>query len=86
MSKPAKIFRCGPDALAIWSENKTVNGAVVELHSIKLDKSYKEGDQWKRTQSFAVEDLPKIAMLAQEAYKYLRLRTSSGQDNLSEES
>ena len=76
MSKPEKRFRCGPISASIWAQSKTVNGEMVKFYSINIDKAYKDGEEWKHTNSFAAEDLPKVAMLANEAYRYLRLRSS----------
>lgn len=49
---------------------------MVKLYSINIDKTYKDGDEWKHSTSFAVEDLPKVALVASEAYRYLRLHQS----------
>lgn len=76
MNKPEKRFRCGPVAANIWAEAKTVEGEMVKLYSIKIDKAYKDGDKWKHTSSFSAEDLPKIALVANEAYKYVRLSST----------
>lgn len=76
MSKPEKRFKCGPISASIWAEGKTVQGEMVKFHSVNIDKAYKDGDEWKHTNSFAVEDLPKVALVANEAYRYLRLRSS----------
>ena len=73
MSKPEKTFRCGPIAASIWSESRTVNNEIVQLYSVKIDKAYKQDGQWKHTNSFAAEDLPKVALVANEAYKHIRL-------------
>jgi len=73
MSKPEKRLRCGPITASIWAENKIVQGEMVKFFSINIDKAYKDGDTWKHTASFAVEDLPKVALVANEAYRYLRL-------------
>jgi len=76
MSKPEKRFKCGPISASIWSQGKTVDGQMVKFYSINIDKTYKDADEWKHTNSFAAEDLPKVALLANEAYRYLRLRTT----------
>ena len=73
MNRPEKKFKCGPVSASIWSESKTVNGAAVKFYSISITKAYKDGDDWKNTNSFSAEDLPKVAMVANEAYKYIRL-------------
>ena len=76
MSKPEKRLRCGPISASIWAQSKTVNGEMVKFYSITIDRAFKDGEEWKHTNSFAAEDLPKVAMLASEAYRYLRLRSS----------
>ena len=83
MSRPEKTFRCGPITAAIWAEAKTVNGEMVKFYSIKIDKAYKQDDEWKHTSSFSAEDLPKVALVANEAYKQIRL-TSVEPDEQSE--
>jgi len=74
MSKPEKKFRCGPITASIFAEARVVNGQMVKFHSTRIDKGYKDGDQWKHTTSFAAEDLPKVALLATEVYRHLRVK------------
>jgi hypothetical protein len=74
-AKPTKVFRCGGIQAAAWANQRVMDSAVVEVHSVRISKSYKEGDEWKRTTIFAVEDLPKVALVATEVYKFLRLRS-----------
>ena len=75
MSQPEKKFRCGPVTASVFAETRVIEGRMAKFYSVHIDKSYKEGEQWKHTASFAAEDLPKVAMLANEAYRYLRLRS-----------
>jgi len=74
-NKPVKVFRCGAVQAAIWTNQRVIDNAVVEVHSVRIDKSYKEGQQWKRTTIFAAEDLPKVFIVAMEVYRYLRVRS-----------
>lgn len=76
-SRPIKVFRCGPVQAALWTNARIIDKAVVQVHSIRIDKSYKDGDQWKRTVSFTPEDLPKVWFVAIAAYKHLRLQVSA---------
>ena len=78
MNRPEKKFCCGPITASIWTEIKTINGEMVKFHSISIDKAYKNGDEWKHTTSFAAEDLPKVALVVTEAYKYIRLTVATG--------
>ena len=75
---PIKVFSCGPIKAAIWLNSFEKDGTLVEVHSVKIDKSYKdkESDEWKTTGSLSAEDLPKVALVAMEAYKFIRVRES----------
>lgn len=83
MQKPVKRFRCGPIAASIWQDSRVHNSQVVTFYSISIDKAYKDGEEWKYTNSFSAEDLPKIALVANEAYKHIRL-TSAETDESSD--
>jgi hypothetical protein len=74
---PHEVLACGAVSVAAWVENRIIDNEVVEVHSIKFDRSYKDKDdgQWKHTDTFNTEDLPKVAMVAMELYKRLRLRS-----------
>lgn len=69
-SKPEKTIRVGGIQIAIWS-NDTGKGV---FQSITIDKSYKDGDTWKRTKSFKATDLVKIQLGIAEALKFLYLK------------
>jgi len=69
-SKPEKTIRCGGIQIAIWS-NETSKGT---FQSITIDKSYKDGETWKRTKSFKATDLPKIALGITKVLEYLYLK------------
>lgn len=81
---PDKVFHCGPVQAAIWVDSKVVNNIMVELHSITFNRCYKKEEEWKYTNTFNAEDLPKLALVATEAYKLIRLR-SSEKANLDED-
>jgi hypothetical protein len=74
MNKPEKKFRCGPITASIFAEARVVNGQMVKFYSTCIDKAYKDGDQWKHATAFAPEDLCKVALLATEVYKHLRVQ------------
>ena len=69
-SKPEKTIRVGGIQFSIWS-NETTKGT---FQSITIDKSYKEGDVWKRTKSFKPADLVKLQLGITEVLKYLYIK------------
>jgi len=69
-SKPEHTVRCGGIQLAIWA-NETTKGT---FQSITIDKSYKDGETWKRTKSFKPADLVKLQLGIGKVLEYLYLR------------
>jgi hypothetical protein len=47
---------------------------------VTINKAYKEEDEWKHTNSFNIEDLPKVALVANEAYKFIRLKSTDSDE------
>ena len=81
MNKPEKKFSCGQISASIWANTKVVTGETVKFYSVTINKAYKEGEEWKYTNSFNIEDLPKVALVANEAYKYIRLYSPESQED-----
>ncbi len=68
---PEKKFRAGAIAVTIW-RNETEKGS---FNSVQLDRSYKDKqDNWQKTNSLRVNDLPKAALLLNKAYEYIVLK------------
>ena len=80
MQKPERNFSCGPVSASIWANTRVVTGETVKFYSVTINKAYKEGEDWKYTDSFNIEDLPKVALVANEAYKYIRLKSTNSDE------
>jgi hypothetical protein len=52
---------------AIW-ENETQNGS---RHNVTFSRLYKDGDQWKDSQSFGRDDLPLLTKVADVAHTWI---------------
>ena len=74
MNKPEKNFRCGSICASIWANVRDVEGQTVSFYSVRIDKAFKDGDVWKHTSTFSVDDLPKVALVANEAYRFIALK------------
>jgi len=74
-SLPQKKYRIGSIHATIWYDSRIVRGEMVEIPSIKFTKAYKPQDsnEWKYTDTFDAEDLPKVSVLANKIYQDLRL-------------
>ncbi len=72
---PEKTFRNGVVCATIWHNvGKNTEGKDVDFKTVSFQRRYcnKEGE-WQSTRTLRTSDLPRAAMVLDEAYKYLSL-------------
>ena len=67
-NRPVHEIRSGSVKAAIWA-NDTRNGT---MHTTTFDRRYKEGDEWRSSQSFGPFDLMHLLKCAAEAQIWVR--------------
>jgi hypothetical protein len=65
--QPAHEVRLGSIKATIW-ENETSAGT---RHNVTVSRIYKDGDQWKQTESFGRDDLPLLAKVVDLAHSWI---------------
>lgn len=70
---PAKRFRAGAISATVWENTTEKDGETRSYYTISLDRSYKDGEEWKHTSSLRVGDLPKAELVLRKAYEWLTL-------------
>ncbi len=65
--QPVHEIRFGAVKAAIW-ENATANGT---RFSVTVSRLYKDGDEWKRSESFGRDDLPLLTKVADLAHTWI---------------
>jgi len=81
--KPDKKFKAGAISAVIWAnEMKDRQGKSYFVYTVAFDRTYKDRDgKWKTTASLRVNDLPKLQLVAHEAYEYLVRKGNEESDN-----
>ncbi|MDD3159649.1 MAG: hypothetical protein PHQ98_01640 [Candidatus ainarchaeum sp.] len=69
--EPVKKIKIGLIEVAVW-ENTAQDGN--KFFSTTLDKNYKDGENWKKTNSLNEKDLPKAILALQKAYEFIALK------------
>ena len=72
--KPTHEVRLGHIKAAVW-KNETEAGAV--RYNVTFSRIYKDGDNWKSTDSFGRDDLLLLGKVASEAHSWI---FTQGQD------
>jgi len=65
--QPATEIRLGSIKAAIW-ENQTNNGT---RFNVTLSRLYRDGEQWKSTDSFGRDDLLLLAKVVDQAHSWI---------------
>jgi len=65
--QPATEIRLGSIKCAIW-ENRTDNGT---RFNVTLSRLYRDGEQWKSTDSFGRDDLLLLAKVIDQAHTWI---------------
>lgn len=66
-TQPAHEIRLGAIRATIW-KNATANGSMFNVNFARL---YKDGDEWKRSESFSRDDLLVLAKVADAAHTWI---------------
>lgn len=66
-TKPIYQVRFGAVRAAIW-ENVTDKGT---RYSVTMSRIYKDGDEWKHSESFGRDDLLLVAKVADQAHTWI---------------
>ncbi|VVB76221.1 Uncharacterised protein [uncultured archaeon] len=68
---PVKKVKIGGIEAAVW-ENSSKEGK--KFFTTTMERSYKVGEEWKKTSSLRDSDLPKAILALQEAYHFVALK------------
>lgn len=73
-NKPIKNFRSANMQASIWKNEKQQGQETKIRYSVKITKSIKQNGEYRDTNYFFDNDLPRLAKLADKAYEFLTVR------------
>lgn len=76
-NRPVHEVRFGHVKAAIWANE--VEGRT--RHNVTLQRLYKDGDDWKTSQSFGRDDLALVAKVADQAHTWIFQHVQDGNGN-----
>ena len=68
---PVKKVKVGAVEVAVW-ENSSKDGK--KFFTTTMERNYKAGEDWKKTNSLRTDDLPKAILALQEAYHFAAVK------------
>jgi len=81
--KPDNKFKAGAVTATVWANEMTDRqGGKFLVYTVAFERVYKDRDgNWKNTNSLRVNDIPKLRLVAQEAYEYLVRKSNEDNGN-----
>jgi hypothetical protein len=70
-NKPVKVFRLRGVSASIFENESKSGDRAVTFHKVSLQRTYKDGDDFKTTTSFGRDDLPVCVHVMQQAWAYI---------------
>lgn len=73
---PEKKIRAGGVVATIWkNKGKSKTGEEVDFYTTNIERNYKDkNDEWQKTSTMRLNDLPKVILVSQKAYEYLAIK------------
>ena len=70
-TKPVKVFRSRGVSASIFANHAKSDGRDITFHKVSLQRTWKDGDEWKSTSSFGRDDLPVVRLLLDRAWEFI---------------
>src|SRR5687767_10522143 len=71
-TKPVMTFRARGVSVAVFPNlGKTEDGRDITFHKVRVQRSYRDGTEWKQTESLGRDDLPVATLLLQRAWEFI---------------
>lgn len=83
--KPVKVIRLRGVSASVFANHGKSEGRDITFHKVSLQRSYKDGDEWKQTTSFGRDDLPVVSLVMKRAWEFiLDTEASRGKEDTDE--
>ena len=69
--RPAHVVRYGPIKAAVWRNVVDNGNATRPIYNVTFSRSYKDGEEWKDSQSFGIEDLLVLGKAADDCHTWI---------------
>ena len=79
-NSPEMKFRAGAISATVWQNSIQGENGTSSYNSVSLERVYKDKEgNWQTTNSFRMNDLPKLALVAQKAYEFVVFKKNDEQ-------
>ena len=69
--KPAKVFRRRGITVSVFANPTEIDGRTVSFHKVTVQRTYRDGNEFKTTTAFGRDDLPIVSLLVGQAWEFI---------------
>ncbi len=69
--KPVKVIRLRGVSASIFANHAKSDGRDITFHKVSIQRSYKDGEEWKQTTSLGRDDLPVVNLVLKRAWEFI---------------
>ena len=84
-NKPVKVFRLRGISASIFEKHAKRDGREVTFHNVSIQRTYKDGDEFKSTASLGRDDLPVAQLLMRRSWEFILDTEAASRKDTSEE-
>lgn len=72
--KPKMKVRAGQIVATVWTNQIKKGTETFEYETVKIEKTYKDKEEWKTTNSFKLDELPKVQLVLTQILQKLQIK------------
>lgn len=76
-NRPIHTIRYGAIKAAVWRNVVDLGNNSRPMYSVKFSRSYKDGNEWKDSSSFGIDDFLTLAKIASEVHTFIHQQPST---------
>ena len=74
--RPVHVVRYGSIKGAVWRNMADMGNASRPMYNVTFSRSYKDGDAWRDSTSFGLDDLLTVSKVADECHSWIHAERS----------
>lgn len=75
--KPVRKFRLRGISVSVFANETKVRGEDSVFHKVSIQRTFRDGDEFRSTSSFNRDDLPIVELLTRRAWEFIHDAESS---------
>jgi len=72
--QPIRTFNSGVLTVSVWENTAQKDGETFTTHSVTIQRSFRDGNEWKQSTSLRNKDLPIVQIMLTKAFEFMNFK------------